>query len=242
MRFILILLFSIVGSELLASSSHEELFSKGNVAFAEDRFEDAVKAYESILQTSESDNLHYNLATAHAKLKQYPAAAFHFLETLRLNPNHTSAQANLRLISKSLEIDSPLPSLSSPANLVSLQTWGIIATISFWIFLFSLGFLLHPVASFPANKVSLFLSAIAFLFAGFSAFQSWDFHKWTIVAKPDAVLRLAPTPDSPGQAFLSAGSPVKKLDVRKGFYLVETANQQQGFLEANECFPLYLEK
>lgn len=87
------------------------LLLEGNSHYQEGRFQDALAAYEGVLEAGfESPDLYYNLGNAYFKLGDLGGSILNFERALSLSPRDADARANLEL-AKSLTADEiePLP-------------------------------------------------------------------------------------------------------------------------------------
>lgn len=74
----------------------QTLFFQGNTAYGEERYGDAVTAYEKVLATGvESGNLHFNLGNAHFKNGNVGRAVLSYERARRLIPRDPDLHANL---------------------------------------------------------------------------------------------------------------------------------------------------
>lgn len=227
--------FSLLFVSILYGQDFNELFQEGNIALGEQRLEDALASYEEALLLADSPNLRTNLSLAHARKAEIAAAAYHALRALQLDPSHEAAQANLMVLEPRLNLDSRLPEVPRIARWIPSGWWPILATVGFWSLLLGILLRFHPNARFP----SLPLFAIAVIFIPTSVWamlQLHQFRQWTLVATDEAILRLAPSPESPGESYLPAGSPVRLVGESGEFLLALTPSEQEGFLMGSEVF------
>jgi len=81
---------------LLRAETAEEIFDGGNLAYADDRFSDAVEAYETVLKFRVQDpRLEYNLGNAQFRLGNLGLAILHFERARRLDPTDRDILDNL---------------------------------------------------------------------------------------------------------------------------------------------------
>jgi tetratricopeptide (TPR) repeat protein len=117
-----VLLGSIAGLEGPVASSPEALYDQGNTAYEEGRFDDAVSAYEQILQYGLRDpRVHYNLGNALFKAGHLGRAILHYERTLRLDPTDPEARENLGLAREKIRDRVAEPEL--PAPLLAVRGW-----------------------------------------------------------------------------------------------------------------------
>ena len=74
-----------------------ELFERGNAAYFQGQYGEAIEAYEQLggLGVEDAD-VSFNLATAHAREGHYGQAVLHFQRSLRLRPGDEAAEEGLR--------------------------------------------------------------------------------------------------------------------------------------------------
>lgn len=88
-----------------------ELLLQGNGHYQEGRFQEALAAYQDVLEAGfESPDLYYNMGNAYFKLSELGGSILNFEKALSLRPRDADAWANLEL-AKSLTADEiqPLP-------------------------------------------------------------------------------------------------------------------------------------
>lgn len=80
-------------------------FEKGNTLYQKGKYEEAIAAYETILESKkESAELYFNLANCYYKLNKVAPAIYNYEKALVLNPNDHEIQNNLAFAHK-LTID-----------------------------------------------------------------------------------------------------------------------------------------
>ena len=83
---------------LAAAQSPEELFERGNAAYDNGAFAEAVEAYEAIVRFGFHDpRVEYNLGNAYFKLGDLGRAILHYERARRLGPTDPEIRANLDL-------------------------------------------------------------------------------------------------------------------------------------------------
>jgi tetratricopeptide (TPR) repeat protein len=99
--------FAIFFSLLLAASAHadslQDVFTRGNAAFARADYDSAVKEYEALIEAGIDDpDLAFNLASAYGALGRYGQAIRYFDRSLRLDPGNAAARDGLRMARETL--------------------------------------------------------------------------------------------------------------------------------------------
>jgi tetratricopeptide (TPR) repeat protein len=97
----LVYIFLLTSQVFLAQNS----FEKGNAFYQKGNYEDAITAYESVLNSKkESAELYFNLANCYYKLNKVAPAIYNYEKALVLNPNDAEIQNNL-LFAHKMTID-----------------------------------------------------------------------------------------------------------------------------------------
>lgn len=94
------ILFTIIllAASLTAQDNLTGLMSSGNEHYQNQRFAEAVDAYESILNNGyESEELYYNLGNAYFRLDDIGKAVLNYERALKLSPGFEDAEYNLKL-------------------------------------------------------------------------------------------------------------------------------------------------
>ncbi len=110
----------------------QNAFEKGNELYRQEKFEEAVQSYESILKTKkESVELYYNLGNAYYKLNKVAPAIYNYEKALLLNPDNVEVKNNLKF-AQNMTIDEikVIPEVGFKklihdfTSLVHYDTWG----------------------------------------------------------------------------------------------------------------------
>lgn len=92
---------------LETQSSGKGNFNLGNAIFKQQRFDDAIKQYDGIVNRSSDNSLKssalYNKGNAHFWKKEYDKAVDAYKESLRLNPKDEDAKTNLAKAKRMLQ-------------------------------------------------------------------------------------------------------------------------------------------
>ena len=85
-------------AETARADSLSDVFTRGNTAFARGEYAEAVKAYETLIESGLDDaDVCFNLASAYGSLGQYGQAIRYFQRSLRLAPGDDAARAGLKV-------------------------------------------------------------------------------------------------------------------------------------------------
>ncbi len=226
-RFSLIFLFLVLSWQpaatvraVMAAADPEAAFFDANNCFAEERYEEAIVLYEQILQTHPSANVYYNLGNAYFQLGELGQARLQWERALAIDPDHSGARANVQYLVSEIALGTAAPSTSGSNWLqqVPRNGWIWIGTIAFWAAVFALAGrqwtgnrkrakIFSAVAGIGAAAFALALTAI-----------SLNPEEQTAVVLGDTVARVAPAPDSPAVAEISAAELVQAAG-RHGSYI-----------------------
>jgi tetratricopeptide (TPR) repeat protein len=93
-----LLLLVLAGTSPARASRASELFESGNDAYEKGRYEEAARAYETILSYGLRDpRVHYNLGNTYFKTGRLGPAILHYERALRLDPADREVRDNLVL-------------------------------------------------------------------------------------------------------------------------------------------------
>jgi tetratricopeptide (TPR) repeat protein len=124
-------------------------FEKGNELYRKDQFQEAIQAYESVLNTNkQSAELYFNLGNAYYKLNEVAPAIYNFEKALLLKPNDKDILNNLAFAQK-MQIDEvkEMPEVGFGKILNNItssrhyNSWAWVAVFcSFFMVLFFIGY------------------------------------------------------------------------------------------------------
>lgn len=237
------LFFLMIAASSFAQENNS--FSAANKAFSQGRYEEAQHQYEARLHDEGwSADVLYNLGNTCFELKRTGCAVLNYRRSLYLNPRQPDARANLARVLSDAGIFTDEPSkLKGLFLTLSLNEWS-------WLFCASLVFLsaaavftavqslrrlrrgeqtpaAHPGSlkriTFAAPLVLLVASALGVLFQ-FSQLRE------SVVISSDARLLVSPFDGAANVATLKEGQTVSGLREYEGFFEVQDANGQSGWV------------
>lgn len=79
--------------------AYSQSWEEANEAYAEGNYDEAIAAYNAVLQVNASDEAYYNLGNAYFKTGEIAQAILAYERCLRINPRHKDAKFNLAFAS-----------------------------------------------------------------------------------------------------------------------------------------------
>lgn len=216
------------------NSAARGFFDQGNAAYVRQNYDQALSHYQQCLASAESAALHYNLANTYAQINATGPAILHYEKALALAPHFTDARANRDWLRNQAQLPEPQQTfIEHAAEQLSVRTWILLGTASFWLALalglfLRLGYRQRPWgAALLAGCCLLFLTTV-------TALIGYHLKKDTVVILADADLRVAPAQESPGQITLQAGELGTIQKRERHYYLIQTRQGRLGWLSQDE--------
>jgi len=221
-------------------------FDKANELYKQDKFEEAIQAYEQILENGQdSVELYYNLGNAYYKLNKIAPAIYNYEKALLLQPNNSDVKNNLKF-AQNMMIDSfsevPKVGFSNwVSGFTSVYHYDIWANIAIgFSFLVMLSFVGYYFISRMALKRTFFGLALLFLacsvlsviIASFEKNQTENYNP-AIVFSESVAVKSEPNANSSNAALIHEGTKVYVLESLDDYYKVELPNGMSGWLLKN---------
>lgn len=230
-------IFSIVVFALISVTSYSSvLFDTANQLYIDGKYFEALEKYETLIKENKtSENLYYNIANSYFKTEQIGKSILYYEKALKINPNNTDAQHNLKLanikIENKLEIPPKIFFISWWKKLIyffSTNTWAWIAicfswfsVIAFAFYLFSKNNLFKKTA-FLKSFIFGFISIFGILIAGISSEKIFSKKEIVLIGKT-SYGKDAPSDKATKQELFTEGIKLKVKDEVGGFYKVLTS-------------------
>ncbi|HTV41222.1 MAG TPA: SH3 domain-containing protein [Candidatus Sulfotelmatobacter sp.] len=223
----------------LFASDVTDDFSHANQLFAEGKFSEAAKAYESILNAgSVSQNLLFNAGDAEFKSGNLGRAIAAFRRAELLAPRDADVRANLDFARNQVQGVTWRQSWwESWLGSLSLNEWTALAAITFWLtFILFAVVQLRPewknVLRGPARGMAV--AAVFFCACLMAAANVHFSDSVAVVVSPDAVTRSGPFDDAQNAFAVHDGAELAILDERNGWVQVTDGSGRTGWMKGSQ--------
>ena len=244
MKKILFFLVSISSVLYVNAQEADALMENANNLFVDGKFQEAVVAYENILELGyESSDLYYNMGNAYYKQNVISQAILNYEKALLLAPNNDDIKYNLelcnRLVVDQIEV---LPVffitswIKSIRNLFSSDFWAIISIITFGIALFFISTYLYSKGmsfkkiSFWLGFILVIVSSISFIFSNQQK-QKIVSENTAIVMTPSVVVKSSPDASGTDLFVIHEGTKVTINDKLSEWNEIKLSDGSKGWLK-----------
>jgi len=226
-------------------AAQADVWAQANQAYQEERFQEAVELYESILADGvQNGNIHFNLGNAYFKTQQLGKAVLHYYKARKFSPGDEDIANNLALAAES-RVD---PIIDEEDEAFSRGFDAVAHTLNYKAVFYlslvmlcmgglaSLGMILKPQTGkwigyvmVTGSVVGLLLMAAAFL----------QYHQITrtdmavIIAKEVNVLS-GPSSKEPISFTIHEGISCRVLDENEGWCRIRLANGFNGWMRRSD--------
>lgn len=249
MKKLMYLLLFFMGSTGIAQN--ENLFNQANEAYADGNYEEAVNAYNQILENGEvSVAVHYNLGNSYYKLNQVAPSIYHYEKALQLKPDDADVKNNLQF-ARNMAIDAiegPAEEgfeqfFTSSTAILSSTGWGWLAIFSMFVFVaFFMAYFFSRKALFQriflVSGMFFLLLAITSAVIGTMKQNILESRSYAIVFSEEVEVRSEPNMRSSEVFTLHEGAKVKLTEDFQDWYEIELPDGSQGWLKKTELKPL----
>ena len=219
-------------------------FERGNALYQKGKYEEAISAYETILDSKkESAELYFNLANCYYKLNKVAPAIYNYEKALVLNPNDSEIQNNLAFAHK-LTIDEikVVPKVGFAKLLRDFtgafhyNTWAwITVALSGFFLLFFLGYYFSQLTSSKRIFfIGMFLIVFLILLSGLAAiFEKSHFEneRPAIVFAEITQVKSEPKSSSSDVFMLHEGAKVFLHESIENWVKIELTDGSEGWIE-----------
>jgi len=219
------LIIGVLSINSLMAVNVDALMSDANKSYSDGKFDDAVKAYESIVkQGYRSDILYYNLGNAYFKTKNISAAILNYERALLLNPGDENTRFNLDL-AKTFTVDriEPLPEFflitffNKFRLFMSTNGWAysglfffILSLVLAYFFWFTYNPSIKKI-SFSVGVLTILITLLSFTFSLQQKNIIVD-HRYGILMPSVVAVKSSPGDSGKDLFVLHAGTKVKIID------------------------------
>ncbi|MBF0254312.1 MAG: tetratricopeptide repeat protein [Candidatus Omnitrophica bacterium] len=224
------------------ANGSQEAFDQANALYAQGRYEEAVKIYETLIKDGSSDGaVYYNLGNAYFKLNHKGKALLYYERAARLLPNDEDISHNLSHVTSLVEQEAAPDGggwwvrwARDIRNVLRAEGW-------FWVLL---GAYLAGIAVLALGMLRVFSgdgarwSAVSLAVLGLVAALFFGWHKSdesqgrpAIVIADPAVVRYSPSYDGALAFEAAEGLKVKAIREEGGWLQVRTGPGQGGWTE-----------
>jgi len=236
-----------VMSSCIASAQSEETFKKANTLYNQEKYQEAIDAYKSILdQGKESAELYYNLGNANYKLSHIGPSIYYYEKALELAPNDADIKNNL-IFANNATIDAidVIPegvvsrTINKFTNMFGFDTWAWISIIC--VLLFVLFFIAYYTARISSKKRLFFVGSWLVLLIGLAgilfAFKQYNFienNQYAIIFAQETTVKSEPNLRSEEIFELHEGTKVKVTETVNDWKKIKLSDGKIGWVPATD--------
>ena len=237
----------IISFSMMAKAKVSADFNTANKLYADGKYEDAVKAYQTIIDNDQlAADIYYNLGNAYYKSGNIPAAILNYEKALKLQPDNEDASFNLSMANKqTIDKIDRLPELfigNTWRNLVTSRTvsaWAIYCVgLIFLSLVFFIAYLLMRTVFI--KKTSFYAGILFFVLSMFSFLMASQ-HNSIIKESTEAIIFASTTtivsePNQNAEKLftLHEGTKVKLLEENNNWSKIKLPNGNVGWIESSK--------
>lgn len=238
-------LFNTILALLFATAlfAQEDLLRKANDLYTQEKFTEAIDAYNELLMTNlESPEVYFNLGNAYFKTNQFPKAILNYERAKLLSPDDEDINFNLQVANQRVvDAIQELPGIflvrwwNSLVNSLTTDTWALISILAFVLFL-TLAGLYFFARSGDIRRIAFWSASVLFAFS----MMSWSFaaqqksrlvdHEYAIVMQPTVTVKSSPSEKGTNLFVVHEGLKVKVTDKLGDWLEVKLADGNKGWL------------
>jgi tetratricopeptide (TPR) repeat protein len=223
----------------------QKAFEQGNQFYQKEKYQEAIKSYESVLASGkQSAELYFNLGNSYYKLHKVAPTIYNFEKALQLNPSDSDIQTNLEFARK-MAIDDikEVPNvgfnklIQDFTSSYHFDTWAWISVLFAFLFL---GFFAAYYYSPTSFKKRFFFSAMCLAFIGIIiSFSSGMFEKSRMNNEKPAIVfaekvevKSEPKASSQNAFVLHEGTKVYILESIANWKKIQLSDETTGWIES----------
>ena len=221
----------------LSAATVEADFAAANKLYAEGKFADAAKAYDTLGQTGvRSTALLFNDANAHFKAGQLGQAIAAYRQAALLAPRDAEIKANLEFVRKQVQGATVHENRwLSGLSLLSLNEWTLLTATVFWLtFILLITRQLRPALALPLKKVTLYIALLTAGCGGALAIEAIGHLSSTsaVIISSEATARSGPFDEAQSVFTVHDGAELAVLSRHDDWVQVTDGTGKIGWLPA----------
>jgi tetratricopeptide (TPR) repeat protein len=219
----------------------DSLFINANKDYANESYSEAIKKYESIINSNlESAELYYNLGNCYYKTEQIHKAIYYYEKTLKYNSDFNDASENILLCQLKLidKIDS-MPELfyktifKKIKKSLSFNNWFYLTIIFIWIvFLLSIFRVFKRRNTFVLTN--LFIVALILFFITYNVSSDYTNTRSAIIYASSTNIMSAPSDKSTNLFTLHIGTKINIKDQIGDWLNINISNGEKGWIRLSD--------
>jgi tetratricopeptide (TPR) repeat protein len=220
----------------VAALEPEPVFEHANLLYEQQRFAEAVEAYQSLFQDGiNSPALHFNLGNALLRAGHTGLAIYHYRLAERLAPRDPDIRANLHFARASTGLAArSAPRLQRLLHRLTLNEWTTLCAVAFWLWIGVLCLRqLFPTLRKPLGTLTAAFAAVTLILCACLGVVWHEVQQPTaiVITAPNIALRFGPFVESPEHFSLPDGAEVPVVDRHQDWIQVRDRNQRLGWLQ-----------
>jgi len=233
-RFFYIFALMLCTGRLLAAGVADK-FSDANQSYAEGKFAEAAKGYETILSSGTvSPNLFFNYGDAEFKSGNVGRAIAAFRQAALLAPRDAEIRANLEFARNQVQGTTQHEGLSNRwLGALTLNEWTALAAIAFWLaFGLFAAMQIRPALKGALGGAARYAAVAAVLLCACLGIAAaiHSSRQVAVVVMPDAVTRSGPFDDAQNAFAVHDGAELPVLDRHGGWIEVSDTTGRTGWM------------
>jgi len=236
----MLLICTLVGGAVAGQG--EDWFAKGNQAYAEGKYDEAISLYKKVIQeVGYSAPLLYNMANAYYQKKDVGQAILNYERALYLDPGNGDIQANLAQARRDFGlVTEPAPPWQRPFHMLNVNGWAWLLSGAFGAF--SLMILLRGMrpSRFQGKAFKTGIAgAILFLLTGGVgvALQIRTLDRG-VITTDHVQLRVSPFDSAAGSTPIQDGKMVQMTRTYRDYVWIRGEDGQCGWIRKDAVEPV----
>lgn len=239
MRMLVVILMAGIWA---STSPAEDLFVRGNEAFAAGKPADAIRDWEKLVEQRQfSAPLFFNLGNAYFKDNKTGFAVLNYERALWMKPSDPDAKANLKFVRNTAGLyEASREWWQLVPGWASLNAWAWMACVAWFVFVAAVVTRWWKLEAKWASglKPVIAVAVVGIIMGAGSAIIRLPDSDRAVVLMADAPLRVAPIEKSQAGSTLREGDVVHISQRHGSFFHVETEDGKAGWVTGAEVAPV----